>query len=175
MSRRLHVALIGACLAMTGCSPAPLAPVSAPRVRSWEAKALPIPQLPTASERATRLPSMPAPSPAVSYADPAQFVVDASSPEAMVNSLRLAEQQLSPQNLALVRLGLSSYDVEISQKIYGMAQKAGPGFQLDDKKLFAIAYGDLHGQSLATLIQRGRGRALEIAQAKGRPGPVAPQ
>lgn len=91
----------------------------------------------------------PAGSPGLAYR------LDASSPDAMLASLRRAEPHLTSVELDRLRVALTTGQMLMARKIGVLAMSNPMSPQLSDEDLFRMAFGQMDGMTMAEVISYG--------------------
>ncbi len=159
-----------ACFALAACSgPEP----STPALGGWSraAPAIPLPR----TERAPSLPPARAVpqtrfAPQAIDADPTAQRLNASTPEALVESLQVAERQLSPEDLNLLKGAMTLIGADLERQVKRLMANGG-NRRPDPSELYAMAFGRLHGMTVAETIALGHSLAREYVDSR-RSSPV---
>lgn len=110
----------------------------------------PPPPAPAALERQQPVPAV---ATGAAYVDPALLILDARSPDRMVASLQAAEQVMSPRDVEAMRSAMVM--VTDKAKASYVRHVAQTRQAVPRDKLFELAYGHLHGKSIAEVIRDG--------------------
>jgi len=81
--------------------------------------------------------------------------IDASTPDTLIASLKAAEAALAPDDLNRLRAALGVVQMLFSRKVATVAASSAAPPNLSNEQLMQLAFGDIHGKTVAEVIDYG--------------------